>query len=240
MMLGAELAIIKKGADMKRSGKADADIEKEVEQLMKNDEDSFDYTAKKKKEIKAAIDFTIEGDKKGDLKLKPMKEIYCRVCQEDKAATDFKIADVKKLVEDNAKAKAEIDVSKVEELEKPSKGKVSERSCGTVSYPPKPGKKAEDVDKAFSTLEKKARRALRMLIGRDLAEGTTSSGEVSTVVAGDDDSVATNPAADYTMLIVGVVIGCLCVVALAVLVYMAVNKKMKQKNAPQYKPHSEL
>jgi uncharacterized membrane protein len=79
-----------------------------------------------------------------------------------------------------------------------------------------------------------------MLIGRNLAEGTTSSGEVSTIVAGDDDSVATNPAANYTMLIVGVVIGCLCIVALAVLVYMAVNKKKKTQKAPKYTPHAEL
>ncbi len=239
-MLGAEFAIIKKGADMKRAGKADADIEKEVETLMKDDEDSFDYTAEKKKEVKAAIDFMIEGDKKGDLKLKPMKEIYCRVCLENDKATDFKIADVKKLVEDNSKANAEIDAAKVKELEKPSKGEVTERACGTVSYPPKPGKKAEDVKTAFSELEKKARRALRMLIGRNLAEGTTSSGEVSTIVAGDDDSVATNPAANYTMLIVGVVIGCLCIVALAVLVYMAVNKKKKPQKTPEYTPHAEL
>jgi len=169
-----------------------------------------------------------------------MKEIYCRVCLENDKATDFKIADVKKLVEDNSKANAEIDAAKVKELEKPSKGEVTERACGTVSYPPKPGKKAEDVKTAFSELEKKARRALRMLIGRNLAEGTTSSGEVSTIVAGDDDSVATNPAANYTMLIVGVVIGCLCIVALAVLVYMAVNKKKKPQKAPKYTPHAEL
>jgi len=242
-MLGSELKIIKDAADSKKAGKTDAEIEKEMEDAAKANKDTFDFTDKKKKEMKTAVDAIVAGDEKGDLKLKPEKKVYCRVCMEGTKAKDLKIDDVKKLVTDNKKAKDVADErkEKVEVLEKPAVDKTTERSCGTASYPPKGGKTAKQVKDAFADLEKKARRALRMLTGRDLAEGaSTSSGEVNSIVPGDDDSVATNPAADYTMLIVGVVIGCLCLIALAVLVYMVMNKKKDPRKAPKYTPHAEL
>ena len=98
--------------------------------------------------------------------------------------------------------------------------------------------------------EAKARRALRMMLGRTLADSgaTASSGETNVIVPGDDNSVAKNPpnpAADYTMLIIGVVIGCLCAIALVVVLVLVVKKKNKQqkgsatKPAVAYKPHAQ-
>merc|ERR1712000_271145 len=201
---------------------------------------------KTKKEIKTAVDAVVAGGLKSDLKLKPNKTVTIKVCRVDKPVAT---KDIASLVADSKEVKNVIDETTVQIIKTPKQDPVSKETCAASSYSPKKGRTAAEVVKLCKLLAFK-RGALRMLIGRELADSgaaTTSTGETNLIVPGDDDSVATNPGAatggpGNMMLIIGLVVGCLCVVALVVIVLMVVKKKKKSADAskePAYKPHAE-
>merc|ERR1712127_1102379 len=156
---------------------------------------------------------------------------------------------VKTMVTNDKEAKKVTDEASVEIIKTPKQDPVSKETCAACSFTPKKGNTAAEVNTAFDKLEAKARRALRMMLGRTLADSgaTASSGETNVIVPGDDNSVAknpANPAADYTMLIIGVVIGCLCAIALVVVLVLVVKKKNKQQKGSAnsrvaYEPHNQ-
>jgi len=238
---GAKLNVIHKTADAKKAGLDDKAVEEVTKTAMEDNEDCDDYNADTKNEITTAADAVVKGGLPGDLKLKPNKTVTVKVCRKEKELT---LEEVKSMVTDNKDAKSVIDETTVKKIKTPKQDSVSKETCAACSYSPKKGQTAAKGLEAFEKLKAKARRALRMLVGRELASSdtTTSTGETNLIVPGDDDSVATNPAGGLdVMLIVGLVIGCLCVLALVVLIFMVVNKKKRKKRGkePAYKPHAE-
>ena len=241
---GAKLNAIYKTVDAKKAGLDDKAVEEVTKNAMDKNEDCDDYNDKTKKEIKTAVEAVVEGGLKADLKLKATKTVTLKVCQEEKEVT---LKAVKAMVTNDKEAKKVTDEASVEIIKTPKQDPVSKETCAACSFTPKKGNTAAEVNAAFDTLEAKARRALRMMLGRTLANSgaAASSGETNVIVPGDDNSVAKNPAADYTMLIIGLVIGCLCAIALVVVLVLVVKKKNKQQNGSAkdptvaYKPHAQ-
>jgi hypothetical protein len=205
---------------------------------MEENEDCDDYTDndKTKKEIKTAVDAVVEGGLKSDLKLKPNKTVTIKVCQVDKPVTT---KDIDLLVDDSKEAKDVINKTTVQIIKTPKQDPISKETCAACSYRPKKGHKTDEVLNIIKTLEKKKRRALRMLA---TDEATTSTGETNLIVPGDDDSVADDPYAaadgdgdnhmpDHTMLYVGIVFGCLCVMAIAAAMFLVARKKKRAAKA---------
>lgn len=153
---------------------------------------------------------------------------------------------LRSLVADSKEAKSVIDETTVQIIKTPKQDPISKETCAASSYSPKKGHKTAEVLKILKPLNAK-RRALRMLAN---SEATTSTGETNLIVPGDDNSVATNPGADdnhmpdHTMLYVGIVFGCLCVMAIAAAMFMVARKKKKAAKAAKgpaiaYTPHAE-
>jgi hypothetical protein len=177
------------------------------------------------------VDAVVAGGLKSDLKLKPNKTVTIKVCRVDKPVAT---KDVNSLVADSKEAKSVTDETTVQIIKTPKEDPISKETCAACSYRPKKGHKTDEVLNIIKTLEKKKRRALRMLA---TGEATTSTGETNLIVPGDDNSVATNPGADdnhmpdHTMLYVGIVFGCLCVMAIAAAMFMVVRKKKRAAKA---------
>merc|ERR1712000_407282 len=230
--VGCKLNGIYKTADAKKAGLDDKAVEEVTKNAMEKNEDCGDYNDKTKKEIITAVDAVVAGGLKSDLKLKANKTVTIQVCRVDKAVTT---KDIASLVADSKEVKKVTDETTVQIIKTPKQDPISKETCAASSYSPKKGSTTAEFVKAAKTL-KFTRSALRMLVGRELADSgaaTTSTGETNLIVPGDDDSVATNPGAatggpGNMMLIIGLVVGCLCVVALVVIVLMVVKKKEKK------------
>ena len=207
---------------------------------MTSSPDCDDYTEKKGEQMMKAVEALITGGIAGDLKFKPEKIVALRACMESVEST-LSEDDIKSIVTGNAKAKKVANQKLADVTEAPVKDEISCITCGTVVYPPVKGQTAAHVEVEFAELEKSTRRALRMLLGRDLGNDqstSVSSGEVNTIVPGDDDSVAENPGPDNTLMIVGIVMGCFAFLALVGVAFFIHRKRKNSANA--YTPHRKL
>ena len=181
------------------AGKTDAEVKAIMKTAMDADPDADDFNAAKTTQMMAAVAGMVAGGTKGELKFKPENTVECRVCLTSALKT-ITAADVKQVVTATPAAATLVDVAQSTMTETPKKNSVTQRTCGTAVYAPLPGKTVAEVTVEFAKLEKQARRALRVLIGRELGddEGTVSSGESNSIVLGDDNSVSSSAAADST------------------------------------------
>lgn len=162
----------------------------------------------------------------------------------------FTVDDLKEVVKSVKSVADIIDVDKIVVTETPKKDDKTKRTDGTMTFPPRPGKKTVDVIVEIAKIKEAVRRALRQLADD---ETSISTDEEQTIVTGDDDSVASDPAAasdpaDAAGLYIGLAIGGLVILALVVAaVYMVRSKKQQatsaassSSSAPTYLPHHEL
>merc|ERR1712195_434628 len=105
------------------------------------------------------------------------------------------------LIKDSATASLTIntDTNKMIAVKEPKKDTISKRTCGTVHVEPRPGKTVKEAKIELDQIQKRVRRALRALVGRQLDddEVTTSSGEVEIIVEGSEQD-NTNTGQDDT------------------------------------------
>ena len=204
----AELRAIKKGADAIKAKAAqgvkilDADLDVVLEDALKEDPDAPDFTDEKKKSMKRNCQAIATGGVKGDLTFKKTGKLALCVCMTgERSGEEVTTEKIINLIKDSATASLTIntDTNKMIAVKEPKKDPISKRTCGTVHVEPRPGKTVKEAKIELDQIQKRVRRALRALVGRQLDddEVTTSSGEVEIIVEGSEQD-NTNTGQDDT------------------------------------------